>query len=45
MTGLGIPVAMPQAAENVGDAELVVYTSAVHAENPNCRRRSGAACP
>ena len=23
MTGLGIPVAMPQAAENVGDAELV----------------------
>lgn len=31
---LGIPVFMPQKAENVGDAELVIYTSAVGADNP-----------
>ncbi len=31
---LGIPVYMPQKAENIGDAELVIYTSAVGADNP-----------
>lgn len=31
---LGIPVFMPQRAENVGDAQLVVYTAAVRADNP-----------
>lgn len=31
---LGIPVAMRHAAENIGDAELVVNTAAVHDENP-----------
>ncbi len=31
---LGIPVYMPQKAENLGDAELVIYTSAVSADNP-----------
>ena len=42
MTGLGIPVAMHQGAENIGDAELVVYTSAVNPQNPEleeARRR------
>lgn len=34
MRRLGIPVMMPQAAENVGDAELVVYTAAVSDDNP-----------
>lgn len=31
---LGIPVAMRHAAENVGDAELLVNTAAVHEDNP-----------
>ena len=31
---LGIPVMMGHAAENIGDADLVVHTAAVHAENP-----------
>ncbi len=30
----GIPVYVPQAADNLGDAELVVYTAAVSADNP-----------
>lgn len=34
MTALGIPVAMEQKAENLGDAELVIYTSAVNPANP-----------
>ena len=34
MRRLGITVKMPQAAENIGDAELVVYTAAVQADNP-----------
>lgn len=34
MRRLGIPVFMPQAAENVGNADLVVYTAAVQADNP-----------
>jgi len=31
---LGIPVVLGHAAENIGDADLVVHTAAVHAENP-----------
>lgn len=31
---LGIPVVMEQKAENIGDAELVIYTSAVNMQNP-----------
>ncbi len=34
MRRLGIPVFMPQAAENVGNADLVVYTAAVQTDNP-----------
>lgn len=34
MRALGIAVAMPQAAQNVGNAELVVYTAAVSPDNP-----------
>ncbi len=34
MRSLGITVAMPQAVENIGDAELVVYTAAVSPDNP-----------
>lgn len=34
MRRLGIPVYMPQKAENVGNADLVVYTAAVAADNP-----------
>lgn len=31
---LGIPVTMGHSASNIGDAELVVHTAAVHADNP-----------
>ena len=31
---LGIPIFMGHAAENIGDAELVVFTAAVNAANP-----------
>lgn len=31
---LGVPVTMEQKAENIGNAELVVYTSAVNMQNP-----------
>ena len=34
MRNLGITVKMPQMADNVGDAELVVYTAAVRDDNP-----------
>lgn len=34
---LGIPVIMEQKAENIGDAELIVYTSAVNPENPELK--------
>ncbi|MDP4119676.1 MAG: UDP-N-acetylmuramate--L-alanine ligase [Bacillota bacterium] len=32
--GYGIPVIMGHAAENIGDADLVVYTAAVRKDNP-----------
>lgn len=31
---LGIPVAMPQKAENIEDAEMIVYTAALLSDNP-----------
>lgn len=34
MRRLGIPVYLPQRAENIGNAQLVVYTAAVRADNP-----------
>jgi UDP-N-acetylmuramate--alanine ligase len=34
LEALGIRVAIGHAAENVGDAQLVVYTSAAHGDNP-----------
>ncbi len=34
MRRLGIAVFMPQKAENIGDAQLVVYTAAVRDDNP-----------
>ncbi len=34
MRAIGITVHMPQTAENVGDADLVVYTAAVADDNP-----------
>lgn len=34
MRRLGITVSMPQKAENIGDAQLVVYTAAVREDNP-----------
>lgn len=40
---LGIPVAMGQRAENIGDAEMVVYTAALLKDNPElvAARESG----
>ena len=43
MRAIGIDVKLPQKAENVGDAELVVYTAAVADDNPElveARRRN-----
>lgn len=34
LCGMGIPVTVDQRAENVDGAELVLYSSAVHADNP-----------
>lgn len=34
---LGIPVRMGHRPENIGDAEMVVYTAAVHEDNPEIR--------
>ena len=47
---LGIPVAMGQRAENIGDAEMVVYTAALLPDNPElvrqavCRPLSAPSC-
>ena len=34
LTALGMPIVIGHSAENVGDAELVVMTSAAHGDNP-----------
>ena len=41
---MGIPVYMGQRAENIGDADLIVYSSAIMADNPEltAARSSGA---
>ena len=38
---LGIPVAIGQKAENIGDADLVVYSAAIKPDNPE-RADAGA---
>ena len=42
---LGIPVHLGHRAENVGDAQLVVHTAAVHAENPELRAAAERGTP
>lgn len=42
---LGIPVQMGHRAENVTGAELVVYTAAVHGDNPEIRAAQAAGIP
>lgn len=37
LRALGIDVRVGQRAENLGDADLVVYTTAIHADNPEIR--------
>ena len=39
----GIPVYVPQRAENIGDAQMVVYTAAISEENPEflCAKQKG----
>ena len=45
MRSLGISVAMRQTSENVGDAELVVYTSAVNPQNPELKEAERRGIP
>lgn len=42
---LGIPVQLGHRAENIGDAELVVHTAAVHSENPELQAAAGKNIP
>ena len=39
---LGIPVAIGQKAENIGDADLVVYSAAIKPDNPGRKPDAGA---
>ncbi len=41
----GIPVAMGHRAENIGDAEAVVYTAAVHMDNPELQAAAARGIP
>ncbi|MDA5195079.1 UDP-N-acetylmuramate--L-alanine ligase [Govanella unica] len=45
LRGLGIPVAIGQSAENVADARVVVYSSAVKADNPEMQAARAALKP
>lgn len=45
MRRLGITVHLPQCAENIGDAQLVVYTAAVSADNPELRAAESRGIP
>ncbi len=45
MRRLGITVSMPQKAENIGDAQLVVYTAAVRDDNPELVAANEQAIP
>jgi UDP-N-acetylmuramate--alanine ligase len=42
---LGIPVAISQCAENLGDAQVVVYSSAVKSDNPEFAAARAAGLP
>ena len=41
---LGIPVAIGQRAENIGEAQVVVYSSAVKPENPEFAAAPRCSC-
>ena len=45
MRRLGIPVFMPQKAENIGKADVVVYTAAVSADNPELTAATARGIP
>ena len=45
LQSLGIRISMKQQAENVGDAQLVVYTSAVNPQNPELVKAAGSGIP
>lgn len=45
MRALGIPVHLGLAADNIGDAELVVYTAAVGEDNPELREARARGIP
>ena len=45
LRSLGIPVAIGHRAENIGDAELVIRTAAVHDENPEIAAARQAGVP
>ena len=45
LRSLGIPVAIGHRAENMGDAELVIRTAAVHDENPEIAAARAAGVP
>ena len=45
LRSLGIPVAIGHRAENLGDAELVIRTAAVHDSNPEIAAARGRGRP
>ena len=45
LRSLGIPVAIGHDADHVGDADVVVYSSAVRSDNPELRRAEAAKIP
>ncbi len=45
LRGLGIPIAIGHDASHVGDAQVVVYSSAVRLDNPELRRAEAAKIP
>ena len=45
LRGLGIPVAIGQRPENLGDAQVVVYSSAVKPDNPEFAAARAAGLP
>ena len=45
LRGLGVPVAIGHAAENVGEADVVVFSSAVRATNPELVEAEGRKIP
>ena len=45
LRGLGIPIVMGQAAENIEGADLVVYTAAIPADNPELKAAVDSGLP